>query len=436
MAQRIRISDVHSSDAKSDDAHQHQGDPSWFLSQASQFSRDELLASYRKSRNLPDHPRPPKQREAVAGAEYRDLITAHPRPPARFLQMHEVDYSLKEAGSAEQPKPRNDNRRTLSLGQTFILAAAMALVSGATVGFLSSRMNSVTSQLSTLVGSEESRPAAVLAETALAQVEPLGAIAASVPKKPVSTATLRVDDVTGQTKSYIPLSLSAEPGFTGGDIMLKISGLPDSAYLTSGKRHGDEAWSLSLSDLRGLKLVIPEAQVPEIDLAVAAFETRTGELAAPVKTMRVALSDVVVQPASAPPPPQQVTALPQRTAVQVVETTGKDGHPSAIPEPKSMSLALAVAQEKPAAALALKGDDLLRSGKLEAARKAYSEAWAQGAGEGAYGLGRSYDPVVLTSLELEGAGPDAEKAVAWYEAAAKAGVPSASKAIVRLKLKP
>ena len=57
-----------------------------------------------------------------------------------------------------------------------------------------------------------------------------------------------------------------------------------------------------MAELKDLKLVVPDAPKPELDLAVAAFEPKTGELAAPVKTMTVALSDVVVEPASAPPP--------------------------------------------------------------------------------------------------------------------------------------
>ena len=87
---------------------------------------------------------------------------------------------------------------------------------------------------------------------------------------------MQVADVSGQTNSLIPLSLRAEPGIVGSDLLLKISGLPESAYLTSGQRDADKLWALNIADLKDVKLIVPHSQIPEIDLAVAAFEFRDG----------------------------------------------------------------------------------------------------------------------------------------------------------------
>ena len=86
--------------------------------------------------------------------------------------------------------------------------------------------------------------------------------------------------------------------------------------------------------------------------------------------------------------------------------------------------------------LVLDGDEALRNGDVKAARSAYEKAWSKGAADGAYGLGRSYDPVALTSLDVPRAKPDKAKALTWYQRAAAAGNEDAAAAIVRLKLKP
>jgi hypothetical protein len=371
------------------------------------FSREELLARYRRQRALPDDPFEQGGRP-VPPPGYRERIMSHPRPASRFLEPDDAPPA---------PPPQ---RRSLSLGQTFAVAAAMALAAGAGVGMVNARL------FSGAPVTPAADPAPVQAST-LATVAPAAQTAQRtvVTKKAVSTATLEVSDAAGETNSFIPLALSAEPAELGSDILLKISGIPEGAYLTSGRRDEDKIWALTLAELKDLRLVVPEAQDPKLDLAVAAFEPQTGELAAPVKTMTVALSDVVVQPASAPPP-SQTTSL----------TTGKTGQPAPIPPPDSMTMAALDSTEASATrALVLEGDSLLKSGDVRQARLSYEKAWAGGSPAGAYGMARSFDPVVLGSLALKNDKPDTAKALAWYERAAVAGHAGAADSIVRLRLK-
>ncbi len=371
------------------------------------FSREELLARYRRQRALPDDPFE-QGGKPVPPPGYRERIMSHHRPVSRFLQPDDAPAA---------PPPQ---RRSLSLGQTFAVAAAMALAAGAGVGMVNARLFSGAPVAPT------ADPAPVQAST-LATVAPTAPAAQKtvVTKKAVPTATLEVSDVAGETNSFIPLALSAQPAELGSDILLKISGIPEGAYLTSGRRDEDKIWALTLAELKDLRLVVPEAQESKLDLAVAAFEPQTGELAAPVKTMTVALSDVVVQPTSAPPPSQTLGMA-----------SGKAGQPAPIPPPDSMTMAALDSTEASATrALVLEGDALLKSGDVRQARLTYEKAWAGGSPAGAYGMARSFDPVVLGGLTLKNDRPDTAKALAWYERAATAGHAGAADSIVRLRLK-
>ena len=381
MTQRIRAADQQPAhDPKANPAPDSSG---WPLATGAQpFTREELLARYRRQRALPVDP-----------------FEKTGKPVAPALQS-------AEAAARQQ-------RQGLSMAQTFAVAAAMAMAAGAGVGMFSGTQSPApVSPVQLAAGPAPAEAATVL--TPAPQLQPLQNTV--INKKPVSIATLEVADASGETNSFIPLALHAEPAALGNDILLKISGIPEGAYLTNGKRGDDDLWALTLPELRGLKLVVPQTKEPQLDLAVAAFEPKTGELAAPVKTMTVALSNVIVEPASAPPPSQTATPMP-------------------VPPPQSMSLALQSTEATETRAMVLEGDSLLKSGDVRAARKNYEQAWAGGSPAGAFGMARSYDPVVIGGLALKNAKPDRAKALDWYERAATAGYADAADSIVRLRLK-
>ena len=373
-------------------------------------SREELLARYRRQRALPDDPFE-QGGKPVPPPGYRDRIMSQPRPASTFLQPEDT----------QAPTP--PQRMTLSLPQTFAVAAAMAMVAGAGVGIINAHVFSGAGAPVTPASDPAPLQASTL-KTVSPAVQPEKVTV--ITKKPVATASLEVSDAAGETNSFIPLALRAEPAETGSDILLKISGIPEGAYLTSGRKNEDKIWALTLADLKDLKLVIPETEEAEIDLAVAAFEPETGELAAPVKTLTVALSDVVVQPTSAPPPSQ----------APALNSAGKTGHPAPIPQPESMTMDALHASELSATRLMVtEADALLKNGDVLKARLTYEKVWTGGSAEGAFGMARSYDPVVLGSLAVRNDNPDKAKALAWYERAAGAGHAGAADAIVRLRLK-
>ena len=100
--------------------------------------------------------------------------------------------------------------------------------------------------------------------------------------------------MTGTLNSMIPLALNAEPAFENQELAIKISGLPASAYLTAGKKISDNTWILKDGEENDINLFVPQSDTAKFDISIAAIETNTGELAAPVKEMTVAIDDVKV----------------------------------------------------------------------------------------------------------------------------------------------
>ena len=406
---------------------------SWILSHTGQqLTREELLARYRRQRALPDDPFE-QTGKPVPPPGYREKIMSEPRPSARFVQRAEAESEVPQA------TPRT--ARSFSVGQTLAIAVGVALLTGAGAAAVGMQLASTQQAVDPVLARPAPSPVADAgpAGQSLQQLQPLAAAAersTTVDKKPVATATLDVSDAEGVTNSFIPLALHAEPAGLNEDMLLKISGIPEGAYLTTGHRENDQIWSLSLADLKNVKLVVPQASQPQLDLAVAAFEPKTGELAAPVKTMTVELNDVVVQPASAPPP-SQVQSSAQKSAVKGADQASS-AFPEAIPPPQSTKVALAPPGESAEVQqLITEGSSLLQTGDVKAARKRFERAWGtDGSGAAAYGLARSYDPVVLAVLARKNADPDRTRALQWYQRAASAGNEDAAEAIVRLQLKP
>lgn len=399
--------------------------PSWVLSASGeQLTRDELLARYRRQRYIPDDPFAAGTRPAPPPG-YRDRIMNEPRPA------HFVRTAQREAAPPPAAAPRS-----FSLAQTLAIAGAMSLVAATAAGVVSAHFAGLPAASSSAALAVP--PAAEAATTQTAQRLQLSDAGAPhdtvIDKKPVSTATLQVADVSGETNSFIPLALHAEPGGLDKDMLLKISGVPEGAYLTSGHRQDDQIWALSLAETRNVKLMVPKAREPEIDLAVAAFEPSTGELAAPVKTMTVALRDVVVEPTSAPPPGLATLSAPAASAALPGANASA---PLAIPAPQSVTLALATPETAETRQLIGKADQLLGSGDVQSARKAYERAWGNdGSAAAAFGIARSYDPLVLAALARNNGTANKDEAVRWYQRAAAGGSADAAAAIVRLQMKP
>jgi hypothetical protein len=244
-----------------------------------------------------------------------------------------------------------------------------------------------------------------------------------ITKKTIPIATLNVSDAAGEANSQIPLALSAEPAFEGQDLILKISGVPESAYLTAGTKAADNTWELPHAKLAGISLVSTSPQEGSFDLTVAGFAPSTGELVTPIKEFKVQIGDgnPTIQPASAPPD----------TAVLKVSTSPS---PQAVILPATPVTQDTAASAAPASAQLLKeGDMRLAAGEVEMARRIYERAYGLGDVAGAMGVARTYDPNVIEALGSALSMADQNQAINWYRKALAAGELSAEAAIKRLK---
>jgi hypothetical protein len=326
-------------------------------------------------------------RQAAAAEQSRERV---PHPTVNASEIRAREQLLREA---EAELRRRLRRRARGSIVPYAFAGMAAILTGVTFGYAYTQHERLGAALRGF--------ATALATPAQESAVPRKAADSVVEKKPIVSAKIEVQDLSGNANSMIPLMLSAEPGDAGQDLILKLSGLPADAYLTAGTRDGD-GWELSPAQAQKAKLVIPRADQSSFDVSVAAFEGNTGQLAAPVKEFTVAIIDSGVQVAPAAAIADTVTTKPA----------------TAKPE---------------AAGLFNKGNALLESGDIVMARQFFERAFAMGAVEAAVGVGRTYDPVVYEQLKVTGLKPDPLLAMEWYMRAGNAGSSEAMAAIEALK---
>jgi hypothetical protein len=333
----------------------------------------------------------------------------------RFREWQKKMDARQNTRGDEEGRPRLSPLRIAGL---FALACGI----GGAAGLASANFALVRAGYDAVAGAASSSVAAIMASTASvkipAQSDPqtaAGGGSTVLTKKPVRMARVDVEDASGALNNPIPLALTAIPSDPEMPLALKITGLPGDAYLTQGTEVADGEWLLKPAEIEGVKLVVPQAQSSQIDLAVAGVEEKTGVPATPPREMTVALDlgNVTVQPASAPPESQAFSAtLPQ--AIPLPQEAEAD---TGSPEAKTMLG---------------KGEALLKTGDLVSARQFFIKAHGLGMAAGAFGAGQTYDPAVYTAMNVHGLAPDPARAREWYDKAASAGHDGAIKALEKL----
>lgn len=249
---------------------------------------------------------------------------------------------------------------------------------------------------------------------------------AKIQKKTEATARVDVADVAGAVNAPIPLDIAAYPREPGTLLSLKISGLPQDAYITKGKQVAEGEWLVRADDIRAAELIVTSAAQPELGLLVTAFEEKSGKAAAPSKSMRVALNlDAVPAPGLAPPPIAEDNAKAEDPRILPANAPPEQAGvvlPEAIPTPTDF-----LAGE--ASTYVEKGEMLLKVGDIVAARQFFMRAHELKSLDGAYGVARTYDPKVFLELNVQGLKPDAVKADEWYGKAAAQGHAKAQQAL-------
>ncbi len=249
-----------------------------------------------------------------------------------------------------------------------------------------------------------------------------------IPKKTMLTAKLEVKDIEGAVNSPIALDIAATPANAETPVALRISGLPDAAYLTKGTQIAEGEWMLKAEDLAKAALVVPHTTAPQISLEVAALEAATGLPAAPSQAMNVTLNMAAVPVPGVPQPKIDEVRVVPATA-EANQGFNKTQLPPAVPLPlESLNPEVRNLMDK--------GNGLLANGDVLAARQFYLKAFGLNAPEAAFGVGQTYDPSVYAQHNIKGLAADPKAAAEWYGKAAAAGFESAQAAIAQLPMQP
>jgi hypothetical protein len=319
-----------------------------------------------------------------------------------------------------------------------LVAVLMAIVSGVSGTVVYDRMNNgavVMAVRNRIVALPAEKPILVAAKPAPAPAPTPLPSPPPTSKKPVATAQLRVADVSGEANVPIPLSLTASPATPGQPLALRLTGLPDSAYLTAGKKTGINGWLLKPGEAKSVKLVVPKAPAPEFAVDVVAVEPDSGEMVSPIVEMNVALKrvqEVVIMPAAVPMGPvTNYNAGPARKPENARLPMASNYTASEIPQAVEMT------QTSPSELKKLMnyGNGLLESGDLIAARTFYAKALSLGEKQAALQLGKTYDPSVFIEKKVQGLQPDAAMALHYYKQAADSGIAEAQSLLAELQMK-
>ncbi len=344
---------------------------------------------FAQAQQLYDGPSPNMQRPTLP------LSDIHGR--RRLYQQEQHSFVAEE----RQRRPaKTPWLKIAGLGVTALLVGGGAGLAVVNIDVISNRLStgltSVKASIASLSQVQVAKPA-VITQTV-------------IHKKPIAVATLDVSDVSGNLGSQIPLLLNAQAAEGEAPISLRVMGLPEASYLTAGIETTKGNWLLKPEDIAGVKLVVPQMYAPQFDVEIAAVEDKTGILAAPVKAMTVAIAN--------PTPPN------------IAATIAPANSP---PDTASVVPVVATPINPEAAGLIAKGDGLLNSGDLASARQFYLRANELGDANGAYGVGRTYDPKIFAALNVQGLQPEPLKAAEWYKKAVAGGVVAARTALENMQ---
>jgi hypothetical protein len=270
---------------------------------------------------------------------------------------------------------------------------------------------------------------AVKKETAVAKGQTL-------PAKSVAVVKLEAQDARGKSDTAIPLTIKAV-STAAEPVDLRVAGLPGEAELSAGRRQGDGSWLLEPGQEKGVMLEVPREAAGNLMLTIEAVERSTGDLAAPPREIRVKIDpgEIVVEPAASKITPvstrrEEPVALPvpepEVAALPVAESDDMAAIEEAAEAP-----AMAIGIDDPARALMARGDALMELGDVVSARSFYDRAFDLGNARAARSIARTYDPLVLAALKVQGLKADPAKALEWYRKAD--GEPEVAQAITALE---
>jgi hypothetical protein len=414
-----------------DETVREQTTPSWFSKTYGEQQPTHMAEQYAEYRaGQPPMPTPVIAENTKAYAAYRQRLeerfqtaqrladpTFIPQDNAQPVSVHAFPARPTYVhGMVGQPAAKAKPRKSTGFHPvTLTILTAMACAIGGGAGFVAANPDKAKRSFA-YTSSFWFDPGVETAETVIA-------------KKPVQNARVAVHDASGAINSPIPLDLAAFPADADTPLALRISGLPPSAYLTKGVEVAKGEWMLKSSDFASTELIVPHTDVPLIALQVSALDEKTGAVAAPTKMLQVAIDTNAVPVPGVPQP--KVDGPPRIVPVSAVPDQGfnKEQLPLAIPAPLE-------ATNPEAQVLITKGDTLLNSGDILAARQFYLRAYEMEVTAAAFGVGQTYDPAIYTKFKIKGLSADPQAAAEWYGKAAAGGHEGATTALAQLPSQP
>ncbi len=206
-------------------------------------------------------------------------------------------------------------------------------------------------------------------------------------------------------------------GCAAGVALFVAGGVPLSSVDTSSNSSSDRPQS----DMRAVAFTPSDQNTPKA--STTPTEQRIVN-AAPAFSSNAVIG-VAVASTSQPPPrelPQAVT-LPQPPAASAPL------EPAPAPALRALERAL---DRDEISNLLRRGQDLASQGDLAGARLLLRRAAEAGDAQAMQALGATYDSTVLAKLKVIGVAPDDARARAWYQRAAAAGAPDASRRLEQL----
>ncbi len=202
-------------------------------------------------------------------------------------------------------------------------------------------------------------------------------------QRPSRPAPKLVANQAGPHGTGEPFPLGVSVRGSGDGALLAIGGLADGATLSAGEPAGDNTWRLSAADLNDVMIQPPRDFVGAMDL-----------------TIELRLAD---------------ETLGDRRSLRF-EWAG-----AAVPEAKPKAYAIHQLDPDEITTLLKRGDELIASGDLAAARLVLQRAAEAGDARAALTLAGTYDPIVLEKLAVHGFAPNIAMAREWYEKAKEFG---------------
>lgn len=244
---------------------------------------------------------------------------------------------------------------------------------------------------------------------------------AQIPSAPLAIAIAPETQLQPGVAAAMPIRINAPKGVPKNVILL-IRGMPAGIALSEGRPFGPGVWAVPTASADRLRLAAAETIVGvSVQITISLESLEGTKLAEAKTTLRVMPG---VQTGARQEVVGDVTGGLPRTPP--VETAAKPVAPPSSSSPPTMSSSDRAEMSK----LVEKGHEVLKTGKIAAARLLYKRAAEAGLAEAALALGATYDAKELARLSVVGSEQaDAALARKWYSKASEMGSTEAARRV-------